>query len=90
MIIKRVLTNNSVVIEENGIEKIVCGKGIAFKKKPGMKIDVSLINQTFVLEENANHRYEDLLKDVPMPYIEISRELSTRLSFNWQSPFRIL
>lgn len=33
MIIKRVLTNNSVVIEENGIEKIVCGKGIAFKKE---------------------------------------------------------
>ena len=41
MIIKRVLTNNAVVVEENGIEKIACGKGIAFKKKPGMKIDVS-------------------------------------------------
>lgn len=86
MIIKRVLTNNSVVIEENGIEKIVCGKGIAFKKKPGMKIDVSLINQTFVLEENANHRYEDLLKDVPMPYIEISREIINQAKLQLAKP----
>ena len=51
MIIKRVLTNNAVVISENDKEKIVCGKGIAFKKKPGMEIDESLINQVFTLED---------------------------------------
>lgn len=39
MIIKRVLTNNAAVIQEKGKEKIVCGKGLAFKKKPGMEID---------------------------------------------------
>lgn len=33
MVIKRVLTNNSVVIMEDGVEKIVCGKGIAIRKK---------------------------------------------------------
>ena len=62
MIIKRVLTNNSVVIVENGVEKIVCGKGIAFKKKPGMEIDSSLINQTFILEEDRKAQVENLLK----------------------------
>lgn len=38
MIIKRVLTNNSVVIVENGVEKIVCVKGIAFKKSLEWKL----------------------------------------------------
>lgn len=51
MIIKRILTNNAVVIDdENQQEKIVCGKGIAFKKRPGMEIDEISINQTFILE----------------------------------------
>ncbi len=75
MVIKRVLTNNSVVIVENGVEKIVCGKGIAFKKKPGMEIDSSLINQTFILEEGRKAQVENLLKDVPMQYIEIAKEI---------------
>ena len=75
MVIKRILTNNAVVVKENGVEKIVCGKGIAFKKKPGMEIDTSLINQTFVLEETATQRYEDLLKDIPMVYVEIAHDI---------------
>ena len=66
MVIKRVLTNNSVVIMEDGVEKIVCGKGIAYKKKPGMTIDASLINQTFVLEQDHREGFEKLLKDVSM------------------------
>ncbi len=38
MIIDRVLNNNVVIIkDENGIEQVVCGKGIAFKKKSKMK-----------------------------------------------------
>lgn len=28
MVIKRILTNNAVVVKENGVEKIVCGKGM--------------------------------------------------------------
>lgn len=75
MLIKRVLTNNSAVIIEDGVEKIVCGKGIAFKKKTGMDIDASLINQTFILEENKTENLEILLKDVPMQYIEIAKEI---------------
>ena len=77
MIIKRVLTNNAVVISENDKEKIVCGKGIAFKKKPGMEIDESLINQVFTLEDETKMKYEDLLKDVPLEYVEIANEIIT-------------
>ncbi len=75
MVIKRVLTNNAVVVEEDGIEKIVCGKGIAYKKRSGMEIDISLVNQTFILEENSKHHFEDLLKDVPLPFVEIAHDI---------------
>lgn len=60
---------------EDGVEKIVCGKGIAYKKKPGMTIDASLINQTFVLEQDHREGFEKLLKDVPMTYVEIAKEI---------------
>lgn len=75
MVIKRILTNNAVVVAENGKDKIVCGKGIAFKKRPGMEIDESLINQTYVLEDENSAKFEDLIKDVPMEYIEIASEI---------------
>ena len=67
MIIKRILTNNAVVIDDvNQQEKIVCGKGIAFKKRPGMEIDEASINQTFILDGGGEYsRFEQLLKDVP-------------------------
>ena len=77
MIIKRILTNNAVVIDdENQQEKIVCGKGIAFKKRPGMEIDEISINQTFILEGGGEYsRFEQLLKDVPLEYLELSSEI---------------
>lgn len=77
MIIKRILTNNAVVIDdENQQEKIVCGKGIAFKKRPGMEIDEMSINQTFILEGGGEYsRFEQLLKDVPLEYLELSSEI---------------
>lgn len=77
MIIKRILTNNAVIIEENNKEKIVCGKGIAYKKKIGDIIDDSLINKSFILENNdAMAKYEQLLKDVPIEYIQLSYDIT--------------
>lgn len=77
MIIRRILTNNAVVaLTDSQKEKIVCGKGIAYKKKVGEIIDVSLINQTFILENDESlSRFEQLLKDVPLEYIELAKEI---------------
>ena len=42
MIIQRILNNNVVIVKnKKGQEEIVCGKGIAFKKKVGEFVDVS-------------------------------------------------
>ena len=90
MIIKRILTNNAVVIDdENQQEKIVCGKGIAFKKRPGMEIDEMSINQTFILEGGGEYsRFEQLLKDVPLEYLELSSEIINMAKLEYCKKFK--
>lgn len=90
MIIKRILTNNAVVIDdENQQEKIVCGKGIAFKKRPGMEIDEMSINQTFILEGVGEYsRFEQLLKDVPLEYLELSSEIINMAKLEFAKKFK--
>ena len=90
MIIKRILTNNAVVIDdENQQEKIVCGKGIAFKKRPGMEIDEMSINQTFILEGGGEYsRFEQLLKDVPLEYLELSSEIINMAKLEFDKKFK--
>ena len=90
MIIKRILTNNAVVLDdENQQEKIVCGKGIAFKKRPGMEIDEMSINQTFILEGGGEYsRFEQLLKDVPLEYLELSSEIINMAKLEFAKKFK--
>ena len=90
MIIKRILTNDAVVIDdENQQEKIVCGKGIAFKKRPGMEIDEMSINQTFILEGGGEYsRFEQLLKDVPLEYLELSSEIINMAKLEFAKKFK--
>ena len=90
MIIKRILTNNAVVIDdENQQEKIVCGKGIAFKKRPGMEIDEISINKTFILEGGGEYsRFEQLLKDVPLEYLELSSEIINMAKLEFAKKFK--
>lgn len=90
MIIKRILTNNAVVIDdENQQEKIVCGKGIVFKKRPGMEIDEMSINQTFILEGGGEYsRFEQLLKDVPLEYLELSSEIINMAKLEFAKKFK--
>lgn len=78
MVIKRILTNNAVVIDnDNGKEEIVCGKGIAFKKKRGDSIDYSQVNQIFVLKDSASIKgLEQIVKDVPLEYIKLASEIN--------------
>lgn len=78
MRINRILTNNAVVVtNENGNDQIVCGKGIAYKKRSGDFIDTALINQVFVLmpDSNLSQQLEQLLTDIPLDYVILSNEL---------------
>jgi len=58
VIIQRILNNNVVIVKnKKGQEEIVCGKGIAFKKKVGEFVDVSAINKVFTLRGRKELEY---------------------------------
>lgn len=80
MRIHKILNNNVVIILENQKEKVVCGRGIAFKKKSGDLIDESLINKTFTLNDEKDDYLKEILADIPLEYIEISNEIKEMAS----------
>lgn len=77
MIINRILNNNVVIIlDENGEERVVCGKGIAFKKKIGDELDSKQINKVFVLKDQGmNEKFKQLLLNIPLDHIRLADEI---------------
>ncbi|GKU26745.1 BglG family transcription antiterminator LicT [Clostridium folliculivorans] len=77
MKIEKILNNNVVtIIDEDGIEQVIMGKGIAFKKVFGDKIEEKKIEKIFKLDsKNASERFKSLLNETPMEYVEISRNI---------------
>lgn len=75
--IERVLTNNAVIVKgKMGNSQIVCGKGIAFKKRPGDEIDDSLINRRYIstTDSTLSQQLEVLLQEIPVEYVVFSDE----------------
>lgn len=54
MKIKKPLGNNAVLIEENGIEQVVIGNGIGFKKREGDIVDKDKIQSTYMLKDSQS------------------------------------
>ncbi|WP_339319498.1 PRD domain-containing protein [Paenibacillus sp. FSL R10-2734] len=77
MKIEKVLNNNVVtVIDPGGDERVVMGRGIAFKKHSGDLIDDSLIEKVFSLEsKEVSQKLKMLLSDIPVEYVECSDEI---------------
>ncbi len=74
MEIKKIFNNNVVVIEKDGKEQVICGRGIAFSKKIGDLIDEDKITQTFVLREE-NQKFQEMVQNIPLEYIELSSDI---------------
>lgn len=56
MQIQKVLNNNVIsVIDEQGKEIVVMGRGIAFQRRPGDPVDEALIDKVFRLEDHSVH-----------------------------------
>lgn len=77
MIIEKVLNNNVVIIkDEKGMEKIVMGKGLAFKKKVGDEFDESKIDKVFTLSnKEAVNKFQELVIDIPIEHIELAEDI---------------
>lgn len=82
MKIDRILNNNVVIIrDEHGEEQVVCGKGIAFKKKAGDHLDENQINKVFVLKDTAqNQHFQEIVSEIPGEYIQITTEIVDMLT----------
>ena len=77
VIIQRILNNNVVIVKnKKGQEEIVCGKGIAFKKKVGEFVDVSAINKVFTLRGRKELEYfQELWEEIPVEYFKVADDV---------------
>ncbi len=77
MVIAQVLNNNVAIIkDEDGVEKVVCGKGIAFKKKPGDEINPEAINKVFVIQDKIqNEHFRQLVAEIPIEQLQLSSDI---------------
>lgn len=75
--IEKSLNNNvAVVLDGQGTEKIVMGKGICFRKKAGEEIDPKMVDKIFYLAEpEAHSKFQTLIQDVPMEHMILGEEI---------------
>ncbi|SHK02399.1 BglG family transcription antiterminator [Tepidibacter formicigenes] len=76
-IVKRVLSNNAILVSESEKEYILLGKGVGFSKKKGMVLEnIENVENTFVsLAGVDKDQYEDLLSQVDDEIVAISEEI---------------
>lgn len=76
MIIKKILNNNFLIVEENNVEKIIMGRGIAFNKKIGQRVDQNRIQKEFVTTNSEfGNKLAYLINDVPMEVFQVVEEI---------------
>lgn len=77
MRIFKILNNNvAVVMDENGQEKIVMGRGICYKKKPGDAILEEEIDKTFFLSAaDISNKFQELIQDIPIEHMAVGEEI---------------
>ena len=70
----RVLNTNAVVsVDSQGMELIMTGPGIGFKKRKGENIDQSLVDKTYPLEnKEESKRLQEVVKEISEEYLGIA------------------
>lgn len=77
MKIAKVLNNNVVtVLDASGKERVVMGRGIAFKKQPGDDVEDAQVEKVFALEnKEGSQKLMSLLSEIPLEYVECTDEV---------------
>lgn len=75
--IVRVINNNVLIIlDKEGNETVVMGKGIGFRKKPGELIAYDRIEKTFALrQKEINSKFQQLVTVLPSEHIVLSEKI---------------
>ncbi|WP_346844427.1 PRD domain-containing protein [uncultured Rothia sp.] len=81
--------NNNVVLaaQDDGAQAVLIGRGLAFRKKKGQTVDLSLVEQKFVPEQSSDPTYfSALLSEIPSEVLALATELEDyareQLGFN--------
>lgn len=77
MRIEKILNNNVVIVKDpNGQEKIVMGRGIAFKKKAGDEFPDEMVDKEFILSsKDALNKFQELIVDIPVEHVKLAEEI---------------
>lgn len=77
MKIDKIINNNIVsVLDENGNEIVVMGRGLGFHTKKGMEIPKEQIEKIFRLDNpNALDQFKSLLENLPLEHLQVSTEI---------------
>lgn len=80
MFIKRIYNNNVAMVDDEGIERVAVGKGIAFGRQRGDEIDPSTFEKVFTLDDPSQlSRLERLIKGIPSEYLLIAEDIVAML-----------
>lgn len=77
MIITKIFNNNAIIAKDSTRDEfVVMGRGIAFKKSAGEKVEEHLIEKVFELKQkDASEKFKLLLEDVPTEYVALCYDI---------------
>lgn len=76
MKIKKILNNNTLLVNDKGVEKIVIGVGIGFQKKINDVVDKTKIEKVFVMEDKSEYeKFEEIVKSFPQEYVDVAENI---------------
>lgn len=75
MIIAKKFNNNAVLVNNNGVEVVLMGNGLAFGVSKGDIVDKNKVEKTFIINETNQNLLVNTLSDVPNSYIELTQKI---------------
>ncbi|MBU5246962.1 transcription antiterminator LicT [Bacillus halotolerans] len=77
MKIAKVINNNVIsVVNEQGKELVIMGRGLAFQKKSGDEVDEARIEKVFTLDnKDVSEKFKTLLYEIPLECMEVCEDI---------------
>lgn len=77
MKIAKVINNNVIsVVNEQGSELVIMGRGLAFQKKSGDEVDEARIEKVFTLDnKDVSEKFKTLLYEIPLECMEVCEDI---------------
>lgn len=75
IMIKKVLNSSVLLVEEDGIEKVVLGRGIGYGKKQGDSIENTNIDKIFLEKTIKTNYITELMEEIPFEFFQMTKEI---------------